>query len=87
MFEHGWWRGILLVRLAYLAQRHDIDWLMVLKRGTGQAVSNDGEIVPHRRRQAVEVDLVYLCDRLWGIRRRSGVPDLRGRGDDGEEDI
>jgi hypothetical protein len=87
VFEHGWRWDSLLVRIAYLAQRHDVGFLLILIRGTGKAVTDDGEIVPHGRRQAVEVDLVDLCNGLWGMRRRSGVPDLRGRSDDGEEDI
>jgi len=52
-----------------------------------EAVANNREVVPHGRRQAVKVDLVDLGDRLWGIRCRSGVPDVRGRSDDGEKDI
>jgi hypothetical protein len=86
VFKHGWRRNSLLIRVTYLAQRHDVD-LLILIRWTGQVVPDDREIVPHGGRQAVKVDLMDLCNGLWGIRCRSGVPDLRGRRDDSQEDI
>ena len=65
------------------------DLLIVIRRRHkgGQVVPDDGEIVPYGRRHAVKVDLVDLCDRLWGMCCRSGSPYLRGRSDDSEEDI
>lgn len=88
VLEHGR-RGllpaILLVRVARLAQGHDVDLFDVAR--TREGVPDRGEVIPHGRRQAVEVDFVDPRDRLWRACRRSGVPDLRGGGNHGKEEI
>ena len=88
VLEHGrrgLLRAILLVGIARLAQGHDVDLFDVARAGEG--VPDRREVVPYGRRQAVEVDFVDPRDGLWRARRRSGVPDLRGGGNHGKEEI
>lgn len=86
VLEYGRRLGItLLVGIARLVQGHHVDLFGIA--GAGEGVPDEGEIIPHGRRQAVEADFVNLSDGLRGTCRRSGVPDLRCRGDNGKEEI
>jgi hypothetical protein len=52
-----------------------------------ERVVNGGELIPSRRSQAVEADLVYTSDVFSLNRRRSRVSYFRSAGDDGKERI